>query len=292
MSELIQYAIDALSLGGLYAVLTLGLGLLFSVMRLVNFAYGELIMVGAFTMYLLQDQSWPLLVLVTIAATVAAALVTERLAFRPLRGADPMTLLLASFTVSIMLQNGARMIFGPIAKGVSPYPFLEEQLRIGGVHISVLDLLTIVITVTLLLAVAYVLRRTTLGVQLRAAAEDFEMATLLGVRSNLVIPGAFVIAGVLAGVGTLVLVFQQGAVEVTMGFLPVLIAFVAVVIGGLGSLPGAALGGFVLGALTGVLDAALPNDLAPFRDAFLFTAVIAIILARPQGLIPQRAARV
>ncbi|MEX1140931.1 MAG: branched-chain amino acid ABC transporter permease [Thermoleophilaceae bacterium] len=292
MAEVVQHVVDALSLGGIYAALTLGLGLLFSVMRLVNFAYGELIMAGAFAMYLLQDT--PLLVLVagTLAVTIGVALVTERVAFRPLRGVDPMTLLLASFAVSVMLQNGARMVFGPIAKGVAPYPFLEQDLIIGSVRISVLDLTGVVLTAALIGAVAVMLQKTVLGMQIRAAAEDAEMADLLGVKANRVIAAAFAIAGVLAAVATLILIFQQGAVSVTVGFLPVLIAFVAVVVGGLGSLPGAALGGLLIGATTGLLDAALPTDLAPFRDAFLFSIMMALLVIRPQGLVPQKEARV
>lgn len=292
MAELIQQLVDALSLGGIYAALTLGLGLLFSVMRLVNFAYGELIMAGAFAMYLLQDAALPVLILGTLAATVAVALITERLAFRPLRGVDPMTLLLASFAVSIMLQNVARMGFGPIAKGVSPYPFLEQQLIVGSVRISVLDLLAVIVTAGMIAGVALLLRKSVLGMQIRAAAEDAEMADLLGVKANRVIAAAFGIAGALAAVATLILIFQQGAVSVTVGFLPVLIAFVAVVVGGLGSLPGAALGGFLIGAMTGLLDAALPTGLAPFRDAFLFSLMMALLVIRPQGLVPQREARV
>jgi branched-chain amino acid transport system permease protein len=292
MSDLLGYLVDALSSGGIYALLTIGLALLFSVMGLMNFAYGELIMVGGFTMYLLRDAPWPLLVLGTIVAVVVVSLITERLAFRPLRGATPLTLLVGSFAVSVMLQNATRMTVGPRAKGVEPYHALEDHVDVGGASLRVLDLLTIGVTAALIGGLVVLLKRTELGIQLRAAAEDFEMANVLGVRSNRVIAAAFAITGVLAAVATLMLVFNQGSVSVTVGSLPLLVAFVGAVIGGMGSLTGAALGGFLLGAVTAVLDAALPENLAPFRDAFVFALVIAMLVARPQGLVPAQEARV
>jgi branched-chain amino acid transport system permease protein len=288
----LEYLVDALSGGGIYALLTIGLALLFSVMGLMNFAYGELIMTGGFAIHLLRDLPWPLMVLGTIAAVVAIALLTERLAFRPLRGASPLTLLIAAFAVSVMLQNAARMTVGPRAKGVEPYPWLDGTISLGGVDVQVLDLVTIVVALALIGGLVALLRRTRLGVQLRAAAEDFEMATLLGVRSNRVIASAFAITGVLAAVASLMLVMKQGSVSVTIGSVPLLIAFVGAVVGGMGSLQGAALGGFLLGAVTAVLDAALPGELAPFRDAFVFGLVIAMLATRPQGLVPAPEVRV
>jgi branched-chain amino acid transport system permease protein len=292
MTQLLEYLVSALSGGGIYALLTIGLALLFSVMGLMNFAYGELIMTGGFAMYLLRDLPWPLMVLGVIAAVVAIALVTERLAFRPLRGASPLTLLIAAFAVSVMLQNAARMTVGPRAKGVEPYPWLDETVSLGGVDVQVLDLVTIVAALVCIGALVMLLRRTRLGVQLRAAAEDFEMASLLGVKSNRVIAAAFAITGVLAAVAALMLVMKQGSVSVTIGSVPLLIAFVGAVVGGMGSLQGAALGGFLLGATTAVLDAALPDDLAPFRDAFVFGLVIVMLATRPQGLVPAPEVRV
>lgn len=288
----LEYLVDALSGGGIYALLTIGLALLFSVMGLMNFAYGELIMTGGFAMYLLRDLAWPLMVVGVILAVVAIALLTERLAFRPLRGASPLTLLIAAFAVSVMLQNAARMTVGPRAKGVEPYPWLDQNVSLAGVDVQMLDLVTIVVALALIGGLVVLLRRTRLGVQLRAAAEDFEMASLLGVKANRVIAAAFAITGVLAAVAALMLVMKQGSVSVTIGSVPLLIAFVGAVVGGMGSLTGAALGGFLLGATTAVLDAALPGELAPFRDAFVFGLVIAMLATRPQGLVPAPEVRV
>lgn len=292
MTDLLQYLVNAISGGGIYALLTLGLALLFGVMGLMNFAYGELIMVGGFAMWLLRDLPLPLVVVGTILAVVAVSLLTERVAFRPLRGASPLTLLIAAFAVSIMLQNAARMTVGPRAKGVRPYDWLTEGIEVLGIQVSRLDIVTIVVTLAALAGLAALMRRTELGIQLRAAAEDFEMAQLLGVRANGVIAAAFAITGVLAGIATLLLIARQGSVSATVGSLPLLIAFVGAVIGGMGSLGGAALGGFLLGAITSVLDAALGPELAPFRDAFVFGAVILVLVVRPQGLVPAPQARV
>lgn len=292
MTQVLEYLVDALSGGGIYALLTIGLALLFSVMGLMNFAYGELIMTGGFAMFLLRDLPWPLMVAGVIAAVVVIALITERVAFRPLRGASPLTLLIGSFAVSVILQNAARMTVGPRAKGVEPYDWLDKTVSLGGVDVQVLDLVTIAVALALIGGLVVLLKRTQLGVQLRAAAEDFEMAALLGVKSNRVIASAFAITGVLAAVAALMLVMKQGSVSVTIGSVPLLIAFVGAVVGGMGSLGGAALGGFLLGATTAVLDAALPGDLAPFRDAFVFGLVIVMLATRPQGLVPAPEVRV
>lgn len=155
-----------------------------------------------------------------------------------------------------------------------------------------LDLITLMLCGTVLVAVAWLMGRTSLGIQLRAAAEDFKMASSLGVRANLVIPSAFVIVGVLAAIGSIVLVGRQGAVTADMGLQPMLIGVVGAVLGGMSSLKGAALGGFILGAATALLESLLPTDLIAFRDAFLFSAVIVVLVVRPQGLLSGAKVRV
>jgi branched-chain amino acid transport system permease protein len=289
---ILEYVIGALSGGGVYALLTIGLALLFSVMGLMNFAYGELLMTGGFAIYLLRDLPWPLMVLGTVLAVVLVSLAIERLAFRPLRDASAMTLLIASFAVSMMLQNAARMSAGPTALGIAPYEPLQKNVSLFGASVQVIDLVAIGVTGALLVGLLLLLTRTALGVQLRAAAEDFEMANLLGIRSNRVIAAAFAITGVLGAAAALILILRQGTVSVTIGQVPLLIAFVGAVVGGMGSLAGAALGGFLLGAITAVLDAVLPGELQPFRDAFVFGLVVVVLATRPQGLIPVREVRV
>ncbi len=289
MTSLIQHLIDALSLGSLYALLALGIALIFGIMNLINFAYGELIMIGAYTLYLARDAPWPVQLAACLAVTALASMAMERAAFRPFRGAAAPVLLVTSFALSFALQSVATVIFGSRAKGVSLPAFFDRSLHIGAVSFSSLNVITVIAMVAMVGGLATFLQRSMLGIQMRAAAENFQTARLLGVRSNLVIVVAFALSGLFAGVAAILIVAQGGTVTPTMGAAPVLIAFVATILGGLGSLYAAAVGGFFLGALTVVLQVVLPGDLVAYRDAFVYAGVIAVLLVRPQGLIVVRA---
>jgi branched-chain amino acid transport system permease protein len=286
---MIQHALDAISLGSLDAMLALGVALVFGVMRLVNFAWGELLMIGGFTIYVMGSAPWPVTVLAVAAVVSVAALLMERMAFRPVRGANPTTLLVTSFAVSILLQNVAAIIWGRRAKGVGFGGRLAEPVVIGGRSIALVDIVSICVAIAVVAGVAVFLKRTRTGVAMRAAAEDFVMARLLGVSANAVIAATFAVSGLLAGVGALLLVSSTGTVETTMGLQPVLIGFVATVIGGMGSLVGAAIGGFVLGVLTVAMQTALPLSARGYRDAVVFGIVILILLVRPGGLVSSTA---
>ena len=285
----IQNAIDAISLGAVYALAALGIGLIFSIMRLINFAHGELIMVGGFSLYALAGQPYLVMGLATILVAAILALGMERVAFRPLRKASPATLLISSFAVSYLLQHVVLMVFGSRPMGVDFLPQLGDAVELGPLRVPELQLAAIVVTVISMTGLALFFRHSRIGVEMRAAAEDFTMARLLGVRANRVIAVAFVISGVLASMVSLYLVAQTGTVSYKMGVNMVLIAFVASVIGGMGSLVGAALGGFLVGIVSVSLQAYLPVDLRPYRDAFVFLAFIAFLLWRPQGLMTRRA---
>jgi branched-chain amino acid transport system permease protein len=290
MALFLQHVIDAITYGSQFALYALGIALIFGIMGLINFAHGELIMVGAYTLVLIGHPPWPVMVLATVAVAIVFALGMERVAFRPLRGANPATLLIASFAVSYGLQNLAILIEGSAPKGTSVSTWLSESVQIGSVSIPKLDLVTVGVTLVLLIALGLFLQRTRMGVQMRAAAEDFRMARILGVNANIVIATAFGISGLLAGIGAYLLVAQTGEVAPDIGSNPVLYAFVATVLGGMGSLRGAVLGGYVFGAIFVGLQAYLPLELRSYRDAFAFAAVIVMLLVRPQGLIVARSA--
>lgn len=281
----VQYAINALSLGALYALIALGIALIFGVMGFINFAYGELIMVGGYVLVYVGTESVPLVIASALAAVVLAALLQERIAFRPLRDADPTTLLIAAFAVSFFMQNLANLTVGARAQAVAVPPWVFGTIEAGSLVISKLSLAALVVTPVLLTGFWLVLKKTAIGIEMRAAAEDFETARLLGVRANRVIAVAFALSGILAGAASVLFVAQVGVVSPAIGLAPALIGFIATVIGGLRSLPGAALGAFLLGAATVLLDTFLPPDLRSFRDAFLFTGVIAMLLVRPEGLL-------
>jgi branched-chain amino acid transport system permease protein len=289
MASVIQYILDAIAYGSLFALMALGLALLFSVMGLMNFAYGELIMASGYTMY--YTQSWgviPMVATVLVVATVLSLLM-ELIAFRPVRRGTAVTLLITSFAVSYGLQSLGWMTVGRgPQKGVTPYPWLTNQFNVGGVLISRLEIVTWVVAIVVLVAMVLLLKRTTLGMQLRASTEDFRMAQLVGVRANRVIAAAFAITGLIAGVVAMLYVFRTGAIAPDMGQAPLFIAFVGGVIGGLGSLAGAALGGFALGAIIDGLQASLPTSVNSYTQLFAFLAVIAILVLLPNGLISVR----
>ena len=281
----LQYVIDALSIGGLYASAALGIGLIFGIMRLVNFAHGDLLMMGSYAMFLLAAAIWPVTILGGTVIAILVAVITERVAFRPLRTADPTILLAASFAVSFFLQNFVLMIMGGRALGVDIVPALNHHIAWGTISISVLNLFTIALSVILMGGLSLFLTRTQMGVQMRAASEDVRMARMLGVRVNLVVAAAFGISGFLAGAAAIVVLGKTGLVLPTMGLRLTLVAFVAVVIGGMGSLTGAVIGGYAVGILEVVLGGLLTLAVLPYREALIFTVVLLFLLYRPGGII-------
>lgn len=292
MTEVIQHLINAITLGSIYALYALGIALIFGTMRLVNFAYGELVMIGAYAIVVLNGEvPSPIVIVATLAVVVGFALLTERVAFRPVRGADAATLMITSFAVAYVLQNLAILIFGALPRTTNISTSLAEAVRIGAISFPRLNLVAVAATVVLLVGLALFLKRAPLGIEMRAAAENFRMARLLGVKANQVIAAAFAISGVLAGVASLLFVAQTGTVSPTLGITPLVVAFFATVLGGLGSLPGAVLGAFLLSAITELFQAVLPVDLRAFRDAFVYGLVIVLLLVRPQGLLVPASAR-
>jgi branched-chain amino acid transport system permease protein len=290
MKTVIQYTIDAISSGGLYALLALGLSMTFGISRIVNLAQSELIMVPAYLIMVTAPWAAPLVILAALVSGIVLALLMERFAFRPLRGADETTLLVASFAVSLGIQSVVEAAAGDKAKGTNFGGGLNNGIHFLGLTVAKLDLVEIGITLLLLLSLLYFLKRTTLGIQLRAAAIDFDMAELLGVRSQRVIMLAFAISGVAASVTAIVVVAQTGSLTPTLGVQPLLVGVVAVVVGGLESLGGAVVGGFLLGIVSVVLSVTLPQGPLQYQDALLYLIVIIVLLVRPQGLFARGSA--
>jgi branched-chain amino acid transport system permease protein len=298
MIDFAQNLIDALSLGSLYALVALGIGLLFGILRLVNFAHGDFITIGAYALIVpssdvmaqmfIGSWNWALVIPAIAIVVIAAALLTDVAVFRPLRRSTAPTLMIASFAVSYIIQNGVLMAYGSRPKAANLWPELTTQVLFAGLRVPVLQLVTIGATLVLMVGLTLFLHRTPWGVQMRAAAENFRMAQYLGVRGNFVIGLAFAISGVLAAAVSLLFLAQTGSLSNVMGVPLALFAFVAVVVGGMGSLPGAVAGGFLVGFVVTMLQAYLPPDLRVFRDAFAFAFVILVLLVRPSGLIPSR----
>ena len=285
MTDLGQNLIDALALGSLYALIALGVTVIYTVMGMMNFAHGEFIMLAAYALYVLAGVPFGVAVAGAVLTGVAIAVLAERVAFRPVRGADLSAQLVTSLAVATILQSVVTATVDARAQSVEGPAFISESTSLGALSVPNLEFVTIGLTTLVLGGLGWLLYRTRTGLAMRAAAEDFEMARLLGVRADRVIAIAFAISGALAAAVGVLLVMQTGQVSPTMGLTPVLIGFVAVVIGGFGRIFGAVVGGLLLGALSSLLGAYLPDGLLPLRDAIVFTFPVLILIFRPHGLL-------
>jgi branched-chain amino acid transport system permease protein len=287
MDEFVQQLINAISLGAIYALFALGLAVVYSVFGLLNFAYGELITVSGYTMLATSRMGLPFwqMALIAVVVAVLVSMLMEFVAFRPLRHASPIERLFSSFAIAVIIQNLIRQLISPRPQGVPVPDFFNDAIDIGAVRMGVLPLITIVVGVACLVALTTFLRRTSAGLSMRAAASDFTTARLMGVRANRVVTLAFALSGALAGVAGVLWVSRRTSVSPTMGFTPVLQAFIATVIGGLGSLSGAVAGGFFLGALEILFQVVLPGAIRPYTSAAVLLVIVAVLYFRPQGLL-------
>ncbi len=288
MSELLQQLVNGLSLGSTYALLALGLAIVFSIFGLVNFAYGELITIGAYVMLACSNLGlpWSVQVLIGVLAACVASMLMEVVAFRPVRHADATTMLITSFGVSIAVQAILVIVVSARARTVPQPDWTVATVSFAGLRLPAYQVATVAITGVALVTLTLVLKRTTFGLAMRAAAENFTTARLLGVRANRMVSSAFVISGLLAGIGAvLILARTGGALEPTMGLSPVLKAFIAIVIGGIGSLTGAVVGGLALGVVEVLLRAYLPASVTGLTDGILFAIVVLVIVLRPEGVM-------
>ncbi len=285
----IDFLINTISLGSLYAMLALGLVIVYGILKLVNFAYGELLMIAGYALYVLGGLtiSIPWFVIAILAVLIAAVVsyLTEMIAFRPVREKSLTAMLITSFAVSTLLQNAALLIISPRARAVPLPDFFSQSVAIAGTDIPIRNILSIITAVALFGALSLLLKYTVLGIALRAAADDFKMTRLLGVPANLVISAAFIISGFFAGVVAIFWTARTASVTPTIGAAPLLVAFVACVIGGMTNLLGAVVGGYLYGIVYSLLSLWLPQYLLDYREAFMFLIVILILLFRPTGLI-------
>lgn len=295
---MLQIVFDALTLGSLYALGALGIALIFGVMRLVNFAHGDVIAfcvfallwpsVDAVAIVFAGNLPWYLLIPFVVLVGAGLSVLCEIVVFRRFRDASPATMMIASFALGFVIRYFLLMLFTSRPKSISLLPALSQPVEIFGARLPLLQLITIVTTLLVLAGLTIFLRRTRFGLEMRAAAENFAMARMLGVRANRVIMLAFALSGALAGAIALIFGSQTGTADIQMGAAIMLMAFIATVIGGLGSLGGAVLAGFLLGAASVIMQVVLPVDARPFRDAFVYGAVILVLLFRPQGLLVAR----
>lgn len=282
---MIEAILDSIATGALYALVAVGIALVFGVMRLINFAHGELITAGAYSLYL--TASWPLWasIVVCFVVCVALSLAIERFAFRPLRGASPATTLVATFAVAFALEAVWLIAFTPQGKTADLLSSLNQAAIGGSLQLRWLTIVELIAGIVLLGGTTLILGRTTIGLHMRAAAADSRAARLLGVRPDRVIPFAFAMAGVLAAVVSLLLTVSEPLVTPTFGLDVVILALVGAVLGGVDRLVSATAGGFVIGFIATFLGDELPASLSQFSTAFTFGIVIVALLIRPNGLL-------
>ena len=281
-----QTLADAVALGSIYALMAVGIGLVFGVLRLVNFAYGQLVMAGAFALALASQWNWPVWagIILCFAVVLVLSIVMERLVFRPLRTQSPAVMLVATFAVAFLLQSIALLAFGPLGKIAASVAPLARPVVISGVDIRKITIVAVAVAGVCLLLLQLLLTRTAAGLQMRAASMDFRTARMLGVRANRVIGGAVLLSGALAGVVAIMLTVQTPLVTPDFALRDTIVVLAGVVLGGLNRPIPATLGGFAIGFASGLLGGALPTNQSQYLDSFLFAAVILVLLVRPNGL--------
>ena len=288
MDYFLQQTINAVSLGGTYALLALGMAVIFSIMGMINFAHGELMTITGYTLFFSISSGipWYFAVPLAIVAGMLAAMAMEVLAFRPVRGASGATLLVTSFAVSGILQVLFQNLISARPKAVHLPEFLSNSISLGPLTVGINQALSIFATVATLCLLVLFFKKTFLGMAMRSAAEDFPVTRLMGIPANAVISGAFAISGLLAAIAGTLWVAQRASVDPLMGFVPVVKAFIAAILGGLGSLGGAVAGGFCLGFIEIYLSAFLPESLQAYKEPLGLLLVILVLVWKPNGLIP------
>jgi branched-chain amino acid transport system permease protein len=280
----LQSIIDGVGLGAIYAVVAVGIGLVFGVMRLVNLAYSELITAGGYTLAFTSGWPAPFAIAACIAVVVALALVQERVAFRPLRGASPATMLIASFAISYLLQNAFLLAFGSRGSTVGTLGQLNTAIKVGSLEIRWITIVAVIVGAVLLVGLNLLLDRTTIGLELRAASADFRTARILGVRANRVIAFSFALSGLMAAIVAVLLTVSSPLVTPDYGVSVTIFALVGVVVGGLDRLWTAMLGGFAIGFATAFVGDQLPSSSSAYLPSMIFGLVIVVLLVRPGGL--------
>ncbi len=302
MSEFLQQLLNGINLGAIYALIALGYTMVYGVLRFINFAHSDVFMVGAFVGYY-AGQKWGfptgsigggLLVLITAMAVCAALGVTvERLAYKPLRGRSTLTVLITAIGVSLLIQNVAqhsRIGFGPNPKsfqfdgpnGTRHGLFPETPITLGDLTVSSNQVIILVVTLALLAALWWIVHRTKIGTAMRAVSFNATAASLVGINNNAVISFTFALGSALAGAGGVLYAMNYPSIDPLMGTLPGLKAFVAAVLGGIGNLPGAALGGLLIGMIETFVKG---SPFSTYTDAIAFAILILILLFRPAGLL-------
>ncbi len=286
-STLAQHFLTGISLGGAYALIAIGYTMVYGILRLINFAHGELFMMSGYLMiFAMASMPWFVAIPVLLAGTVLIGVVIEKAAYAPLRSAPRMSVMISAIGVSYLLQNLATYLYTAIPRAYPEIPILKKILSFGDITTSLVTLITPVLTIVLVVLLIQLINHTKLGMAMRAVSKDTEASRLMGIKVNTTISMTFVIGSLLAGVGAVLYFTDRMTVYPYSGALPGLKCFVAAVLGGIGSIPGAVLGGFIIGICETFLVA---FGYSMFSDAFTFLLLIVILLVRPTGLFGEAA---
>ena len=285
METILSTLINGLSLGGIYAMIALGYTMVYGIAKMLNFAHGDIIMVGGYAIFVFMAYQNPLLaVLAAVVICVILGITVEKVAYKPLRGASPLAVLITAIGVSYLLQSLAQIIFGTATKMVTVYEF--GTISLMGVTVQMSSVVTLGVTVVVMIALTLFVKYTRLGRAMIAVSEDRAAAQLMGINVNRIITVTFAIGSALAALAGLFFLLKAPSVSNTMGAMPGIKAFTAAVIGGIGSIPGAMLGGILLGIVESV-SYKIP-EIAPYTDAIEFAILIVILLVRPTGFLGKK----
>ena len=288
LQQNLPYLLAGISVGGQYALIAIGYTMVYGILRLINFAHGDVFMVGGLMMIYMTSWlpmwlSMPLVILVT----VLLGMLVERVAYRPLRSAPRMSVMISAIGVSYLLQNLALYITGGLAKVYPDIPFLSRNITIASASTKMVTVITPILTLVLVLILTQLIQRTKVGMAMRAVSRDFETSQLMGIKINQVISLTFIIGSFLAAVGSLLYFTNYQSVVPTSGAMPGLKAFVAAVFGGIGSIPGAVIGAFIIGICENIIKGL---GWTTFSDAFTFALLIIVLCVKPTGLFGETAA--
>jgi branched-chain amino acid transport system permease protein len=279
---------NGLRLGNVYAIVAIGYSIVYGILRLINFAHGDILTVGAYTALTLMTvfgaPIW-LTILLAVAVAVALGLLIEHTAYRPLRSASEETTLVSSLAVSTFLQTLVTLVFSEQRKAFHFPPWLTESHTFGILRLSNMNIIIFIATFSILIILGFVIRYTQIGMAMRACSDNPKAAALMGININVVVMFAFAVGSALAALAGVMLAGEYKTVDPFMGFAPGLKAFVAAVIGGIGKLSGAVLGAFILGTAEMLFAGLLPTSVTPYRDAFVFVLLIVVLLIRPNGIL-------
>ena len=287
----IQLLLSGVTVGSLYALIAIGYTMVYGILRLINFAHGDIFMMaGFFMVYISASCSLAVSIPLVLLLTVILGVVIERAAYKPLRTAPRMSVMISAIGVSYLLQNLANYITGGIARAYPDIPFLTEVLHVGSLSIKRITIVTPILTIALVVVLVILIQKTKVGMAMRAVSRDFETSQLMGIKINSVISMTFVIGSALAVVGSILYFTTYPAITPTAGAMPGLKSFVAAVFGGIGSIPGAVIGAFLIGICETIIKG-LPSswNVSVFSDAFTFALLIVILTCKPTGLFGEKA---